>query len=391
VLRRLNRTEYRRTLEDLLQLPLAGRDPTVDFPEDLRVHGFASDGEKLVTSSFLMRQYLAAAKDVVGRAIHFEERPEERTWKLSPPFDTTVGGESGGFHGGEREWFARHLRQPQPYQSLVFRRGCMPLERMREGVPQAGWYSIRVRAEAKFRHADMDPAKMFGGGTHHDPSRPHKLELTVGSLVGIDPANADAVRSALIGSFGEEFTSGILATWDVPDDVPTWLECRVWLEPGQFPRFSFPNGPTDSNFRINTFVIENRYTLLDKRQLAAFEASNYWGLGGRLVFFETPRIRIHEVEVCGPLNDHWPPPSHRAIFGERPYESAAAADVLRAFAARAWRRPVTAADVEPLVALVRAAEQAASAAGKPAEQAAREAIAQGVRGVLCAPEFLYRE
>jgi len=79
VLRRLNRTEYRRTLEDLLHLDLSRRDPTAEFPDDNRSHGFASDGEKLVTSSFLMRHYLAAAKDVVGRAVHFEPQPETRT------------------------------------------------------------------------------------------------------------------------------------------------------------------------------------------------------------------------------------------------------------------------------------------------------------------------
>jgi len=393
VLRRLNRTEYRNTLEDLLHLDLSKKDPTIDFPDDVRVHGFASSGEKLVTSSFLMRQYLAAAKDVVGRAIHFEERPEERTWALTPPFDPAVGGEAGGFNGGERNWFAKRLRQPQPYQSLVFREGCMPLEALRDGVPQAGWYSIRVLAEAKFRHADMDPKKMFGGGTQHEPSQPHRLAMTVGSLVGVDPTNTGAVRDALIGAIGSIGNNGGrgIGVWDVPDDVQTWLECRVWLEAGQFPRLSFSNGPTDSNFRINTYVIENKYTLLDKQQLTAFEASNYSGLGAVLVFFETPRIRIHQVEVKGPLNDHWPPASHRAIFGDTAYESAAAGEVLRAFAERAWRRPVTTADVEPIVHLVRAAEKVAIDSGTPPGRAATKAIEQGVRAVLCSPGFLYRE
>lgn len=389
VLRRLNRTEYRRTLEDLLHLNLRRRDPTREFPDDSRAHGFASNGEKLVTSSFLLRHYLTAAKDVVGRAIHFEKRPEVRTLSLTPPFDRT----SLGHRYSERQWYAKHLRQPQPFQTLEYRRGCMPLEDLREGVPIAGWYSIRILAEAKFRYADMDPKKMFGGGALIDPSQPHRLAMTLGSLVGIDPANKDAVKEALIGAFGEVVTQGgrAVATWDVPDDVPTWLQCRVWLEAGQFPRLSFPNGPTDSNNRITRFVKENKYTLLDKKQLAAYEDANLGGDWGHLIFFETPRIRLHQVEVRGPLNDHWPPASHRAIFGDASYKSAAAGDVLRAFAARAWRRPVTAAEVEPILKLVRAAEKAAADGGTPPEQAAQAAIAQGVRAVLCAPEFLFRE
>ena len=389
VLRRLNRTEYRRTLEDLLHLDLSRRDPTTEFPDDNRLHGFASNGEKLVTSSFLMRHYLAAAKDVVQRAVHFEPQPETRTWSLSPPFEKTAG----GHRHSEREWYAKTLREPQPYQTLEYRDSSVPLEELRDGVPVAGWYLIRVLAEAKFRYADMDAKKMFGGGALIDPSQPHRLAMTLSTLVGVDPANKDAVRDALIGSYGDVVSTDgrAIAIWDLPDDVPTWLECRVWLEAGQFPQFSFPNGPSNGNYRITGFVKDNKYTLLDKKQLAAYEEANQGGDWGHLIFFETPRIRLHKAEVKGPLHEQWPPASHRAIFGDEPYVSANADEVLRVFAERAWRRPVPNADVEPIVKLVRGAEKAATEAGATPEQAAQSAITQGVKAVLCAPEFLYRE
>ena len=389
VLRRLNRTEFRRTLEDLLHLDLSRRDPTRDFPEDNRSHGFASDGGRLVTSSFLMRLYLSAAKDVVNRAVHFEPQPGTRTWSLSAPFEKIAG----GHRHSEREWYAKRLREPQPYQTLEYRDSSVPLEEMRDGVPVAGWYSIRVLADAKFRYADMDAKKMFGGTALIDPSQPHRLALTLSTLVGVDPANKDAVRDALIGSYGEVVGSGVraVALWDVPDDEPSWLECRVWLEAGQFPQFSFPNGPSASNNRITGFVKDNKYTLLDKKQLAAYEAADLGGDWGHLIFFETPRIRLHKAEVKGPLNEQWPPASHRAIFGDTSYAPVRAGEVLRAFAERAWRRPVSLADVTPILKLVQTAEKAAADGGAPLEQAAESAIAQGVRAVLCAPEFLYRE
>jgi hypothetical protein len=389
VLRRLNRTEYRRTLEDLLHLDLSRRDPTSEFPDDTRSHGFASDGGKLVTSSYLMRHYLTAAKDVVNRAVHFEPQPETRTSSLSAPFEKTAG----GHRHSEREWYAKRLRQPQPYQTLEYRDSSVPLEELRDGVPVAGWYSIRVLAEAKFRYADMDSKKMFGGTALIEPSQPHRLAMTLSTLVGVDPANKDAVRDALIGSYGDVVSSGgrAVAIWDVPDDVTTWLECRVWLEAGQFPQFSFPNGPSASNNRITGFVVDNKYTLLDKKQLAAYEEANLGGDWGHLIFFETPRIRLHQVEVKGPLHEQWPPASHRAIFGDTPYASAKAGEVLRTFAERAWRRPVAVADVEPILKLVQTAEKVATDVGAPPEQAAQSAITQGVRAVLCAPEFLYRE
>jgi hypothetical protein len=389
VLRRLNRTEYRRTLEDLLHLDLSRRDPTREFPEDNRSHGFTSDGGRLVTSSYLMRQYLTAAKDVVNSAVHFETQPETRTWSLSAPFEKIAG----GHRHSEREWYAKRLREPQPYQTLEYRDSSVPLEELRDGVPVAGWYSIRVLAEAKFRYADMDAKKMFGGTALIDPSQPHRLALTLSTLVGVDPANKDAVRDALIGAYGDVVGSGgrTVALWDVPDDVPSWLECSVWLEAGQFPQFSFPNGPSASNYRITGFVKDNKYTLLDKKQLAAYEAADLGGDWGHLIFFETPRIRLHKAEVKGPLNEQWPPASHRAIFGHAPYAPANAGEVLRTFAERAWRRPVSVAEVEPIVKLVRTAEKGATDAGAPPAQAAQGAITQGIRAVLCAPEFLYRE
>jgi hypothetical protein len=396
MLRRLNRTEYRRTLEELLHLDLSGRDPTAEFPEDTRVHGFASNGERLVTSSFLMRQYLAAAKDVVDRAVHFEERPETRTVSLLPPFNWSV--EAAGQYGfdGAEAALAKHLGQPQQYQSLVYNSGCIPLEGLRDGVPQSGRYSIRILAEAKFRQADMNPKKMVAGTEHHDPAQPHRLTLSVGSLVGIDPRDREILQNAFRGNFGSNLgnvseNAEVLATWDVPDDVPTWLECSVWLEVGQFPRLSFPNGHADAGYRIHNFTEVNKYTLLDKDQLAAYEASTLSGHSIRLVHFETPRIRIYRVEVTGPIEEEWPPASHRAIFGDKPYESAAAGDVLRAFAERAWRRPVTAADVDPLVAIVRQREKAAVDAGLPPAEAAHTAIKRGIQAVLCDPGFLYRQ
>jgi len=394
VLRRLNRTEYRRTLEDLLHLDLTRDDPTRAFPDDTRVHGFATVGEKLVTSSFLLRQYLAAAKDVVDRAVQFGEQPEQKTLTFRPPF-------SRNYFSAEARWFDRDKSRPQPHQSLTYRphalnppNAYLPVEGLIKGVPVDGWYSIRVKAEAKFRYADIDEKKIWDG-SGFDPAEPLRLAMRMGSLAGIDPANYDAVQFALIGGPGEygvdSLDGGTVAVWDVPDDVPTWLECRVWLEAGQFPKFFYPNGPTPSDHRLLLYMHGNQYTLLDKEQLAAFEAANLGDVWGHILFFETPRIRLHEVEAIGPINEQWPPPGHRAIFGDSPYTTADAGRVLRDFASRAWRRPVTAEEMAPIERLVSQAEERAIAAGTAPPEAAQAAIKQGLRSVLTAPEFIYRE
>ena len=62
MLRRLNRAQYRNTLEDLLELDLSVEDPTEAFPADDKEEGFDNLGETLKMSDFLLRQYLKRAR-----------------------------------------------------------------------------------------------------------------------------------------------------------------------------------------------------------------------------------------------------------------------------------------------------------------------------------------
>ncbi len=66
VVRRLNRTEYRNTIRDLLGIEF---DTQVEFPADDSGHGFDNIGEVLTISPMLLEKYLAAARTIVERAI----------------------------------------------------------------------------------------------------------------------------------------------------------------------------------------------------------------------------------------------------------------------------------------------------------------------------------
>ena len=76
-MRRLNRTEYRNTIRDLIGVDF---DPTEDFPSDDIGHGFDNIGDVLTMSPVLMERYLAAAESIMQRAIVAESasaRPAE--------------------------------------------------------------------------------------------------------------------------------------------------------------------------------------------------------------------------------------------------------------------------------------------------------------------------
>jgi cytochrome c553 len=383
VLRRLNRTEYGNTVRDLLHLQL-GDDLTSEFPGDQRDHGFATNGEKLVTSSFLLRKYLEAAEEVIDRAVHFESRPETQVWKMTPPFDRTTGAEQGQTAG-----YFRKVGEPQPYQDICGRIGAggapysgyHPLDDVSEsGAPVSGWYLVRIEAEAKFRHAFQE--KYFTRWKPlWDGTEPIRLSLFTATLQGIDPANKEARDFA---ATHEQANQRHIATWDLRDDQRVWLEARVWLEKGQFLRLGFPNGPTNSNHRIQYYFNELAKATYSPEALAEFEdRKKRYGGWISFHFGESPRIRLYNMELTGPLNETWPPPSHRVIFGDAPYQSAHADEVLLRFASRAWRRPVAATELKPIVQLVRDTE----AEGGSAENA----IAEGLKAILCSPAFLYRE
>ncbi len=112
-----------------------------------------------------------------------------------------------------------------------------------------------------------------------------------------------------------------------------------------------------------------------------------------------PGLAVHWVEVEGPLNDTWPPASHRLIFGDLPQgkaptpnqpervevvskdPTADAERILRGFVRRAFRRMVTDDDLKPFLALVKA---------KLTEKRTFEqAVRAGLMAVMVSPEFLF--
>ena len=134
-----------------------------------------------------------------------------------------------------------------------------------------------------------------------------------------------------------------------------------------------------------------------------------WRLEGptdppRFTRFDLPGAVFKWFELEGPLVDQWPPAGHAALFGDLPLEgmtpeewrsrdegwvsyrlrpadpAAAADDLLRAFLARALRRPVTDGDLE----LPRAVVAEKLDAGEPFSLA----MLAGYRAVLCSPDFL---
>ena len=78
MLRRLNRREYLNTIGDLLGINMLMFDPTSRFPRDQMVGHMDNIGDTLVTSGYLLEQYMDAAEQAVEKAFKLQERPKPR-------------------------------------------------------------------------------------------------------------------------------------------------------------------------------------------------------------------------------------------------------------------------------------------------------------------------
>ncbi|MFN7929473.1 MAG: DUF1592 domain-containing protein, partial [Blastocatellia bacterium] len=99
---------------------------------------------------------------------------------------------------------------------------------------------------------------------------------------------------------------------------------------------------------------------------------------------DMPRLLIRSVEFEGPLHETWPPTSYKNIFVDSEQKSdrpAYARRILRNFAQRAYRRPVTPAEEEALFAVYRNS----SAAGRSFEESVKDALLVA----LTSPQFLF--
>lgn len=99
---------------------------------------------------------------------------------------------------------------------------------------------------------------------------------------------------------------------------------------------------------------------------------------------DMPRLLVHSVEFEGPFYESWPPPAHKSIFIESEAKNnppVYARQVIQSFATRAYRRPVTATEVQSLMAVF----DRSYASSKDFQASVKDALLV----VLTSPQFLF--
>ncbi|MBI1353911.1 MAG: DUF1592 domain-containing protein [Acidobacteria bacterium] len=99
---------------------------------------------------------------------------------------------------------------------------------------------------------------------------------------------------------------------------------------------------------------------------------------------DMPRLMVKSVEFEGPLYETWPPRAHQSIFIESEHKDdppAYAREIIRSFATRAYRRPVTEAEE---AALFRVFEESYAEGGD-----FRQSVKDALLVALTSPQFLF--
>lgn len=352
VLRRLSNREYERTLATLFDRRVDTLGLTADFPKEKASERLDTIGRSLVTSGLLLDQYLHAAHRIVEQRLG-RPLPVPRTWHFAGNFvqyEELQGPHKAAFN-------FRYLCLYEQPNTDTRQGGYGHIEDFLQGVPSSGLYDIAVLAQALHRDTHYDPT-IFG------------IDLTEPFLLGVVPG--DASRNHI---HYPQAIEPLLGQAVVPDDEPRWLRFRVWLEQGQTPRFIFPNGPYES--RASVLTINRRYADDFQGRFAKAGVSRTHLLReGKL-----PHIRISEITIEGPLPEAGGGAEEVAVFGPEGFQADRAAAQLEAFAARAYRRPLTPEDRAALAAV---------RSGRLREGASpRSAALDTVKFILCSPSFLY--
>ena len=334
-IRRLTTAEYINAVESLLTLEVDER--WLLFPvDDVDQEGFGTNADVLSVSPALFDRYLSAANRISRLAVG----------------DPTIG---PGFAAATYDTPRLLYQDDRMSEDLPFgSRGGLAI---RHYFPLDGEYQIKIR----LRRMIYDYIVGMGRSQQVEVRLDGRLvqRFTVGDADRVGYPSAYSFFGTIRGD----------PDWEqyVSIDADAGLEVRFQAEAGmRVIGVSFVGARTEP-----TGILE--------RRLSGFSLS---GLG-----FYHGNAAVDRVEIVGPHDATGPgdTPSRRRIFTCRPAgvadEDRCAGQILAALARRAYRRPVTDADVETLLEFYTRGRS---------ERGFEAGVQKAIERLLVAPEFLFR-
>jgi mono/diheme cytochrome c family protein len=347
-LHRLNRVEYRNAVRELLGLDL---DVSALLPGDDVSYGFDNIAGVLNLSPTLMERYLSAAQKISRLAVGTPVRaPSIDYFRIADDLsqDVHLPGMPLGSRGGTR------ISYPFPMDAVYEIRPRLTRD-LNESLP--------LYTEAQVIEISIDGQRVgqftlpgVGGRENAPPPSPNPPPpVTSSTQEPARPAISQIQQAIRVTAKEREARNRADEGWNL----------RVPVKSGQ---------------RDVVITFLNRTSALDESIRLPFQRPYPAGVN-------IPETRqgayLRSVEIVGPIDATGPgeAESRRRIFTCATKDEPCARKILGSLARRAYRRPVTGADVDPLLAFYRDGN---------AEAGFDEGIERGIRRLLVSPEFLFR-
>jgi hypothetical protein len=367
VLRRLNRSEFANTIRDLLEVEF---NPEA-FPEDPPSGGFDNIGSALTLSPLHLELYYDAARQVIDDAIFPGEKPPVIKWRFEPE-ESTAGADRTRVKRGENRILLNGGTKNEIIDGFVVSRS-MDWDRIigfRDfKLEHPGEYIIRIRAASRVptREAVVNYMTPLLTKRAQENAAKRKRPLDEKSLKReIDHFRTDrmydygparlAIEGKLAGQPAFKHEIDLDATY--PQIKEFEIRAQFTTEKGGLrfpPAYTIPK------------VLENNW--VQRREE-----------------FPRPEAMIDWIELEGPIHPEWPPASHSRLLAGLPDDLAScgqkeARQVLDKFMPRAWRRPVTTAEIDKKLLLFEAVIRQ--------KRSFLEALKSPLVATLASPHFLF--
>lgn len=279
--RRLNRTEYQNTLRDLFDLP--GLNVKDLLPDDGRADGYDKSAKALDVSPIQMAKYMEAADAVLDLAIAKTLLPPQSSrlrMYANENYDFGVVIPNGdGVMLKDFKYDDSRFPLPKDAYAGGKYKGLAELER-------SGQWKERPGTAGMFRCL----GEAFQGRfSKWAPNVPGRYRITT-SLWSFWWDKGEVKPSPRTQAGGIYFGSRPLGFFDAPSLKPMGHQFEAWLEADDYLKFD-----AASLWEVHPYHHKDK-------------ATGYAG----------PGVAIDYLEVEGPLNDEWPPPSHKRLFGDLP-------------------------------------------------------------------------
>lgn len=390
-MRRLNRDEYANTIRDLLLLDERIVRPLIeDLPSDGQAEGFDRLGVALFFDQTQIERSLGVAEKLVARAIvtappkennllqrfdFYRKRPPADMVEVFPGFKHTIprGAKDRFIHPEHIEIIQGGPTYKREYDGW----GAIEHFAISQIVTQDGFYRFRIKATVDNR--DRKDANKFR--LQYATDSP----IFVEQEVAVDPSGTTEVILFLRGPVNGEVKGPQVfrLLWNHTEKAVITEPVYMKL----FSQWTALRGKTEQ--AVTRRAPQPELDDLKQQRDELEKQLNAWTGVAKIYNPEMdveklPRLLLESIEVTGPVQKEWPPASHKQLFfaGEDRQDADYVREIFTKFLPRAYRRPVTAAEVEAIVAVVNDA-QTTSKLPFP------EAMRVGLQRVLCSPSFLF--